>query len=203
MKISKLIIALVVLLSVATTANAVTLVAGNTYQLSGSITSYASDTNYNGAYTLLNTSSFTVNFDNTISVVLNLLQADGDRAILVIDKLLLGGSGTTLSLAAPAGVKVFPSGCKDIGDFIPVGNPAAYTDFTIAGNGHNINTVNNTLNLLVTSYYTKPGMGFLGRNNVTLNIGNSINTQVPEPMTLSLLGLGLIGGAINRRRKSS
>lgn len=202
MKTNKLLISILAFLSITASANAVTLVAGNTYQLSGSITSYASDAKYNGLYSLLNSSRLIVNADNSVSAVLDLIQADGDRATLTIDKLLLSGTGTVLSLSAPSGVKVFPSGCKDIGDFVPVGNPAAYTDFTIAGTGHNINTTANTLSLLVTSYYSKPGMTFLGRNNVTLTIGGVTGgTQIPEPMTMSLLSVGLLGGLVSRKKK--
>jgi hypothetical protein len=205
MKLRMIFIGLFAFLFVSPVASAVTIVAGNSYQLTGSIVSHSTDAEFTGLYDLSSPDSIsylTVNFDNTISVVLNLTQADGDKAVLEIKELVYAeGPNGMLNLSAPAGAKTFASGCKHIGDFYPVNNPTAFTQFTIAGNNHKINTIDNSFGLAITSYYDQADR-FLGRNNISFNIGGLVNTQVPEPMTLSLMGLGLLGGALKRRRSA-
>lgn len=187
------------------TANAVTLQAGKSYQLLGNITAFSTEAGFSGAYSLVppgNISYFTLNFDNTISVVLNLAQADGDKATLTIDRLNLAGSGNALTMNAPTGVTTFAGGYKDIGNFHPVNNPAAFSNFATAMSGQ-LNTSANTFKIW-GAYYNLANTK-LGTTDFHLTVGSVVNTgaaQVPEPISISLLGMGLLGGVMSRRRKA-
>lgn len=192
------IIGIVIALCLTSSAHAVTLKAGDSYVLLGNIRGISTDNTYTGIYSLNSPgliSYFTVNFDNTISVVLNLIQADGDKATLTIDRLALGGVGTALTMNAPAGVTSYGA-YKDIGNFFPVNNPLTFTNFAIAMPGQ-LNTTANTFKIW-GSYFTQAGIA-LGGTDMHLTIGSTVTSQIPEPVSMSLLGIGLLGGIFRRK----
>ncbi len=202
MKIKGLIISLVLFLGITGSANAVTLVAGNTYQLLGNIVGRSPVAGYSQTYSLTPAglkSSFTVNFDNTISVILNLVGlSNGNVATLTIDKLTLSGLTGAISMNAPATAATIAGAYKDIGNFLTAG---VNTNFGIAMAGQ-LNTAANTWKLW-GAYFNSANIS-LGGTDFHLTIGGQIgNTQIPEPMSVSLLGMGLLGGLISRKRKAA
>ena len=185
-------------LCITSSANAVTLTAGHSYALAGNILTPS------GLFSLTApgaSSYFTVNLDNTISVVMNLIGGNGvipANYTLTIDRLILGGTGTALTMNAPAGVTAFGS-YKDIGNFFAVNNPSAFSNFAIAMPGQ-LNTAANTFKIW-GAYYSQTGALVRGQTDFHLTIGSDVTSRVPEPMSMSLLGMGLLGGVINRRKK--
>lgn len=207
MKSLKILLSTVLFLLLGSTANAVTLVAGHSYQLTGNVYGASTVAGTTGLYSLTPAGSysfFTYNADKTIDVVLNLIMANGTRATLIMNDIVVGGTGSALTMSAAAGATNFvhaSTNYKDVGNFLPAANPSAFSNFAIAMNGQ-LNTLANTFKFW-GKYFSQTGSFLYGQTDFHLNIGSDVTTQVPEPLTLSLLGMGLLGGVISRKKRAT
>lgn len=169
-------------------AQATPIVAGQSYELVNKYTSQLSTTEL---------SYFTVNLDNTISAILNL--ANGN--VVEISSLVLETTAAGFSMNAPLGATAFGA-YKDVGNIFPETNPTAFNDFAIAMPGQ-IYTASNDWKIWSAIFNHTTGALVTGQSDYHLGYGRNVTNEVPEPMTMTLLGMGLVGGAIRRRRNAA
>ena len=184
-KIIKNILGMAIVLAFTASAHAVTLTPGRSFQLTGGILSTTA------------LSYFTINTDGSLSAVL--IESDGD--VINIENVVRGADmGEIAQFFAPDGVTAYGN-YKDIGSHTSTNGTVS--DFAIGAHPVKVYQNSNLFKVWAALFNPQTGGLNLGQRDYHLNIGGDVTSQVPEPMTMSLLGMGLLGGAIRRKKAAA